>query len=471
MTEVTSPGIRNRCALSRRFFGLLFLLSFTAAPALALDEAEILKRFEEYERRIEALEQQLEAVKREQAQPAAAPAATPAVSERKVNELDRRLQAMDDELRENRERIELNGFATVGVARGTSSQAFQSSGNQIHNDFDFNADTVLGLQVGFQVNEQADFVTQLVARGVDELRSNDEFDLQVDWAYLNYELDAATHLRLGRSRIPLFMHSEYLEVGFAYPWVRPPVEVYTLLQDFSNYDGINLRNIFRLPGDWYLSTQAYWGGRATDAALSGSSVNIDVDDLLGVNASLRNGGLHLFASVARADISVNPLPAALQTLEAGLQFFNGQTLTVKKEDASFAGTGFQYDDGALLLMGEYTRVRLDEWLNDWESYYVTSGYRFGPVLAHVTFANLKTTDHDNRIFTTGFGTFDLRDAPAYLDADQSSWTLGMRYDLSPGIALKAEWQRVSDFNRTAGLFAGPPGGPAQIWSFVLDTMF
>lgn len=450
----------------------LLILAFSG-PVSALTDEEILRRFEAYEQRIQALEAELKTLRAEK-QPAESPApqaeSAPA-SQEALGRLERQVQSIGEELQEGRERLRIDGYASAGVAYSDSDEPFQTSGNQIHKDFDFNADTVLGLQATFMVNEQTDFVTQFVARGVDEGRTSDEFDLEVEWAYFDFRLDSHSRVRAGRSRLPLFMLSEYLEVGYAHPWVRPPVEVYALLGDFTNYDGLNLRHTRFLPGQWFLSTQAYWGGRATDTSLAGSPINVDFDDILGINATLQHDDLTLFASVARADLSISPLPATIAPLEAILNAA-GQSLAVDKEDTGFAGTGFRYNDGTWMLMGEATRVFIDGWLSDWDSYYLTGGRQLGDFLLHLTFAQINTTDHENRVFPALPPAFrDFREPPFLIDAEQSSWTLGVRYDLSPGIALKGEVQHVFDFNGTAGLFGARPEESVNVWSFVLDAMF
>ena len=43
--------------------------------------------------------------------------------------------------------------------------------------------------------------------------------------------------KAGRQRLPRFRYSDFLEVGHAYPWLRPPHAVYTAT--FSNDDGLS----------------------------------------------------------------------------------------------------------------------------------------------------------------------------------------------------------------------------------------
>ncbi len=446
------------------------------AAAAALSEAEILRRFEAYEERIEAYEKRIEALESEvrslrgDEQPgtgsvAPATATADTVTGEELDRVEEQVRAINDELAEARSRLRLEGFATVGVARSSDNAAFQNNNAHIHDDYDFNADTVLGLQATFQVNPDVDFVTQVVARGVDESRDTDDFHLEVEWAYLKYRLDANTRLLLGRSRLPLFMHSEYLEVGYAYPWVRPPVEVYGLIGQFSSFDGATLRYSRLLPGSWVMDAQAYLGGHATDVVLAGSRTNVDLDRLAGGTLRMQKDDLGLFASLARTDTTLSPLPAALQAVETAF----GLDLSVDDEEVTFAGLGYQYDNGRWMTMGEYTQVRIDGWLSDWDAWYLTGGYRWGQVMTHLTFSDISNTDNGDRVFLGG--ALNFRDPPFLIDSEQSSWTLGFRYDLGSGVALKGEWQHVYNFQGTAGLFSALPDDSVDIWSFVLDMMF
>ncbi len=446
-------------------------LAMALSPAAqALTEEEILRRFEEYERRIEALEAELRAVKAGKTT-AAAPVATPeptaqSASDKKLARLERQVTSMQRAFRQEEGRLQLNGFASAGVATSNVSQQLNT---QIHDDWDFNADSVFGLQANFRVNKKTQFVSQFVARGVDEARSEDEFDARVEWAYLSYQHRPDLKLRAGRLRLPIFMISEYQEVGYTYPWARPPSEVYGLVGQFTAYDGFDVLYDLPLRGGWHANLQAYWGGRASTVLLAGSSIGVDLDDAVGVNVRLNYRDLDLFAGYNRADLSFSTLPASLATAEAALNAFAGQTLTVRKEDLTFKALGWHYDDGDWLFMGEYTIFNIDEWLIDTEAYYATVGHHFGRFLPHFTFGKLNTTDGSNRIFPAPVG--NLRNAPTFLDAEQSSWTLGLRYDHMPGIALKFEWQRIADLNGTAGLFTAPPGKDVDVWSFVIDTVF
>ena len=101
--------------------------------------------------------------------------------------------------------------------------------------------------------------------------------------------------------------------------------------------------------------------------------------------------------------------------------------------------------------------------------YATVGYRFGKLMPHVTYATLD--DNDNPATLAG------------LPLKQTSTTLGLRYELGTGAALKVEAQQVKpECTGKAGeicrglLIANPNLGPERsdnvmIYSLAVDVVF
>ena len=56
---------------------------------------------------------------------------------------------------------------------------------------------------------------------------SDNFDLEADWAFASYSFSDQVQVRIGKIKLPTFLVSDFIEVGYSYPWIRPPQEVYT----------------------------------------------------------------------------------------------------------------------------------------------------------------------------------------------------------------------------------------------------
>lgn len=156
-------------------------------------------------------------------------------------------------LENDKEKFQINGFLSAGVSeasRDISDQNISFSDNA-----SFDTDSIVGLQTTFHINDTTDVTAQLVARG------SDNWDLEADWAFIRYSPTDELSLRAGRLRLPLYLFSESLEVGFSYPWVRPPSEVYAIPLD--NYNGID--GIYNLTaGNWVHSVQLFVGNENDD---------------------------------------------------------------------------------------------------------------------------------------------------------------------------------------------------------------
>ena len=75
-------------------------------------------------------------------------------------------------------------------------------------------------------------------RPISEQRRDGTYKPVIEWANIKYQVTPDLSLRFGRIALPIFLAADYRKVGYAYPWVRTPVEVYNALP-LSNSDGVD----------------------------------------------------------------------------------------------------------------------------------------------------------------------------------------------------------------------------------------
>jgi len=92
------------------------------------------------------------------------------------------------------------------MLRGQREQA----GVYENNDWSFGAESSLGLQGNFTVDDKLSATLQVVARGGNSYRAD------VDWAYLSYELTPKLLLQAGHKRLPIYYYSDFMYVGYSY---------------------------------------------------------------------------------------------------------------------------------------------------------------------------------------------------------------------------------------------------------------
>lgn len=120
--------------------------------------------------------------------------------------------------------IKFSGFGSIVAGQTleddeTLTADFYDVG-QYDNTTTFKAESVLGLQVSADIAPNLKATGQLLAKGTDE------FQPELDWYYLTYKAGDDWTLMAGRRNIPMYYYSEFSEVGYAYPWIRPPSNLY-----------------------------------------------------------------------------------------------------------------------------------------------------------------------------------------------------------------------------------------------------
>mgnify|MGYP000959904604 FL=1 len=114
---------------------------------------------------------------------------------------------------------QLSGFGTLGmVATSQSDIRFARIGVDRPGSEtpDFGPDTVLGIQANISLSPQTSAVLQLVSRE----RPANGYLPHPSLAFVSYTPSPDLSIRLGRLRVPFFMHSDSLDINYALPWIQ-----------------------------------------------------------------------------------------------------------------------------------------------------------------------------------------------------------------------------------------------------------
>jgi hypothetical protein len=126
---------------------------------------------------------------------------------------------------------EINTFLNVGAAtQSTHGEYLQ----RISDELAYEYDTSYGVNLRTQLAERVAGVAQLTGAG-----RNGSYAVDVEWAFVEYTLSDDWRLRIGKMNLQTFILSDYIEVGYLYPWVRPPEEVYGF-NPMRNYPGLEI---------------------------------------------------------------------------------------------------------------------------------------------------------------------------------------------------------------------------------------
>ncbi len=368
--------------------------------------------------------------------------------------------------------VNFNGFLSVAGGMLIDDDDIASYAGY-DGDWSTDPDTTFALQVSADISDKVTATGQLIAQG------QNDYEVEAEWAYLTYAATPNFDVRVGRLRSPFFIYSDFLDVGYAYPWIRPPEQTYRFI--FSTVEGVDFVANGTL-GNWDSTFQGYYGRLTDESVLSGATVDLDLQNFMGVNWSVTKDWLTLRATYNQAEVSFSNLPAALDDPIGGtglLQVLTGagfaglaDALNPVDEDASFWGVGFNVDHNDWLVVGEYTEVVVEDQslIGDDQAYYMMVGKRFGDFTAHITY------DHSEP--DPDLGIFDVipdgvapaldalkagaQSAIANPRAESDDITVGLRYDFAPGTAFKIE---------LTSLDRDPGGRDGTLLSFAFDMVF
>ncbi|WP_419813254.1 hypothetical protein [Bacterioplanoides sp.] len=349
--------------------------------------------------------------------------------------------------------LNINGFMSAGAGVLTNDDV---SAAGYDDDVSFTQDTVVALQVSKQINDSTSATTQFIARG------EEDYNTENAWAYVTYSFNDNTDIRLGRLRTPFFYYSDFLEVGYAYNWIRPPGEVYSRLDTFSSINGVDLTHNFTA-GSADGSVQVYFGRLEDSFAPVEEAFEIDLRNFAGAVLSLNkdNWGTRLSyhqADVYMPDLMADPTGDALEQLVAGATALGLQDeFTPDGDTTRFYEAAITYDNGSTFLIAEWTALdhETDLLLND-QAFLISAAQRFNDTTVHLTYSEDKDEKQSGNV---GLLQNNLR-------GEESSITLGARFDYNAGTAFKVEAQYIDEELRL-----GNDGESAMLYSVAVDLVF
>jgi hypothetical protein len=417
-------------------------------------------------------------------------------------------QAIGDDTRPP---LRFNGYGTLGVADADlppgwgfirdQSQPAQSASPKTW------VDSRLGLQLNWQPTPRLEFVVQAVLRKQD----HDAPDQQrIDWAFAAWQVDDTSTLRLGRTSPDVFLLANYRNVGFAYPWVRPNLELYGFFATHS-LDGVDFSRRWQ-DGDAAWTARAGLGTNTTRYPSPGQQptgqripgAEIAARDFLTTTLSREEAGLTLKLTYARARAAMTnpefilPVQQGLESLAAfGIPGVSDEARTLAQAmDLSdirsrYQAIGMQYETGPWRLMGEAGKISGTARDSNGTRGYVSVGHQWGACLPFIVFGRARpergafgVPGHWAPVLEPMVGA-QAAAASVQLGAaaaaaanqfrhDQRSTSLGLRWDIGAQAALKLQWDRFSVSAGGSGAWPGASGfeaGRPRVLTATLDFVF
>ncbi|MES2317293.1 MAG: porin [Pseudomonadota bacterium] len=378
------------------------------------------------------------------------------------------------------------GFGSLGLAHSDydqadfNSSALKGNGTGFMKRFSPDVDSRLGAQLGVTFDKKWSGVLQVIT----EQRYDGSYRPIVEWGNIKYQATPELALRAGRIALPIFLAADYRKIGYAYPWVRGPIEVYGAIP-ITNSDGLDIAYRWQGAGIKH-TTQAFYG--RTSIKLT-ETTGAKARAIAGLTHTAEYGAATLRLSLFQARLNVN----IARPLFDGFRQFGppGEALAerfdVVDKRVSGAAVGFSYDPGKWFLMAEAGDMNGRSFLAHTHSMYASGGYRAGAFTPYLSYSRVRSADptSDPGLSLAGLPP-PYAGAAAQLNAGldvllkaipiQDTVAAGMRWDFRRDMALKLQYERLQPKDGSRGTLSNlqpgfRSGRPVHVTSVVLDFVF
>ncbi|MGS0740344.1 porin [Glaciimonas sp. GG7] len=379
-----------------------------------------------------------------------------------------------------------NGFGTLGAAHSSernadfTSSSLKPGGAGYSHHWSTDVDSLIGGQVSTDFTPQWSAVLQVIA----QQNYDNTYRPHIEWANIKYQFTPDFSVRIGRTVLPTFLLSDTRTLGYTYPWVRPPVDLYHL-SPATTGDGIDIS--YRLHvGDATNTLQANLGKNNTDLPNNGGVSR--ARHLWGISNTTDIGALTVRIAYQKTKLTVaavDPLFAAFRQFGAqGIALAN--TYDVDDKPFSLLEIGASYDPGNWFVMSEWGNFSGHSIIGKNTAWYVSSGYRIGTFTPYLTYSKVKS---DN-LSDPGLSVAAL---PAFLAAPASSLnavlnailsmksvqntiSIGGRWDFMKDTDLKLQFDHIRISNGSKGVLTDiqpgfQRGGKVNLLSATIDFVF
>jgi len=368
------------------------------------------------------------------------------------------------------ESVRINGFATVAGGQVSSSDNLSVDGYN-KDDIIFQPDSLAAIQISSTIANDMTATVQMIGRFTDK-----SAQIDLEWAYLNYQLTEDVTAQMGRFRPAVYLYSNTLDISYSYLWIAPPSEVYSLVPMTSS-DGINLLLDYTFENDMTLSASFYASNTNTKIEVAGNDLSFQFKNLMGTELVVNNDYFKLRAGYSQTEMDADLSPLGINSSSMPEPIYSA--LGVKDTKGTFTSVGLTVDYKNILVVGEYVIRNIEDsvFTEEVSAYYTTFGYRIGSFTPHVTYSAVENT-YNKASFVTGAGVATdavvngtINAARSGQSTDSKTITAGLRYELNPQAALKFEYQNVNKTPLDITLIPLEEERNADLYKVALNIVF
>lgn len=329
--------------------------------------------------------------------------------------------------------IQFQGFASfVGGATLDSDESYKGYENKL----EYDKDSLYGLQAISNLGDGLTATGQIIARG------SENYKPEFEWMYLTYNITPTMSAKFGRIRTPFYMQSEYLEVGYAYHWIRPPEELYAAT--ITNMDGASL--LYNLPigsiDAQFVISLANRKNYSDDPDLRVSNF----ESIIATTGQFDFDGHTAKLIYAQGDLTfettgIDSRSDQLSTAGVSADFI-ADHVQIQGKQLAFTGAGVDLSFDPIKVVLEYSVLAFEELLlipSDETRMLASVAYSFDSSSVSYSIST-NTKDGDKGIVSKAAASFQptIQGIMNAVERDTTTHTIGMRHDFHDSAAFKVE---------------------------------
>lgn len=406
----------------------------------------------------------------------------------------------------------LSGFGTLGAVHTSTNDVlfnYPGQGGGAGTTPSASPDSKIAVQGTYKFTPTVSATTQIMTR----YDADGQYVPTPDWLFAKWQAMPTLSFRAGRMGAPYFMVSDFRNVGYANTPVRPPLDVYGQVPT-DQFEGADVTFQHNLGSITFNAT--LWGGESKAdyrsaikkgaTAIEPSTFELKKQKGINLTAEMDNG-LTLRAGYSKAKInissssidtlmatgaalsvysaSVGPVNTAFQSI--GNQTINSvSAIGLNDKNISFLAFGASYDQDEWVISGEYTKRRSSGFIADTTGWYGLVGYRVAKFTPYVGLSRLTVNSANVSPATivaptlaapfnganpqlAGTAATLNSSIQGYMDVEklaQRTITVGTRWDVSSGMALKFQWDQIHKPADSYGLFFTKDPSTPEAQSFL-----
>jgi len=314
--------------------------------------------------------------------------------------------------------------------------------DDVKNHFQLSTYSKLGIQATIY-NDDWMFVTQAVTHYKDNGLKAD-----LTWLNVKYTLNSDFNIRGGRMQSSAFLNSDVRDIDYVNTWGLEPNAFYTMLP-MKFYDGIEI-SYNKVIGEYYINLNLTpYGTLETSMDDLVSDSILSVKDIHIISFDISNNDFKFKVTYGQVNINIPIEDTNYNQVIDGLKEENDMSkynYTDKK--VSFLTLGLEYNYENYSLVSELAQISSNSLIADTIGYYTMLSYRYDKFIPFVMYSvsdNQKSHfDTTNIVDNSNQHFKEKLDQILYqTNNSQKTISLGFKYDLMVGVALKFQLDKIT----------------------------